>query len=79
MADDTALRLYRVRKTVCEMLHDRGYVVSSDDLKMTFDQFKEKFPEAKYVQDLRLSMETSYYVCARLQPEGHDYECSPER
>merc|ERR1711907_399440 len=34
-------RLHRVRKTVLEMLDDRGYVVEKDDMKETYEQFKE--------------------------------------
>ena len=35
--------LYRVRKTLCQMLDDRGYVISEDDLTMNLTEFKEMF------------------------------------
>jgi DNA-directed RNA polymerase I, II, and III subunit RPABC1 len=35
--------LYRVRKTLCQMLDDRGYVISEDDLTMNLTDFKELF------------------------------------
>ena len=36
-------RLWRVRKTVMQMCHDRGYLVTQDELDQTLDQFKEQF------------------------------------
>jgi DNA-directed RNA polymerase I, II, and III subunit RPABC1 len=38
-------RLWRVRKTVCKMLDDRGFIIGEDDLDMTLDQFKERYTE----------------------------------
>lgn len=35
--------LYRVRKTLCQMLDDRGYVISEEDLTMNLTDFKELF------------------------------------
>ena len=35
--------LYRVRKTLCQMLDDRGYVIEEDDLTMSLADFKELF------------------------------------
>ena len=35
--------LWRVRKTVMQMCHDRGYLVTQDELDQTLDQFKEQF------------------------------------
>lgn len=43
MDDREASDLYRVRKTLCQMLKDRGYVISDDDLLMTLDEFKGLF------------------------------------
>jgi hypothetical protein len=39
-------KLFRVRKTVLEMLNDRGYVVKESDLKMTLDDFKYHYARA---------------------------------
>ena len=43
--DDEAetYKLWRVRKTVMQMCHDRGYLVTQDELDQTLDQFKEQF------------------------------------
>lgn len=43
MDDRDASDLYRVRKTLCQMLNDRKYVISDDDLHMTLDDFKGLF------------------------------------
>lgn len=42
MGDDGS-KLFRIRKTVARMLHDRGYVVGTEDLEMTKDEFKTKY------------------------------------
>lgn len=36
-------RLYRVHKTVLELLFDRGYLVPRDHLEMSIDDFRNKF------------------------------------
>ena len=32
--------MWRVRKTVMQLCHDRGYLVTQDELDQTLDQFK---------------------------------------
>ncbi|CAF3126098.1 unnamed protein product [Rotaria socialis] len=43
--DDEALtyNLWRMRRTVLQMCHDRGYLVSQDELDQTLEQFKDTF------------------------------------
>lgn len=43
--DDEAevYKLWRIRKTVMQMCHDRGYLVTQDELDQTIDQFCEQF------------------------------------
>jgi len=36
-------RLWRIRKTVMQMCHDRGYLVTQDELDQTLEQFVEQF------------------------------------
>ena len=36
-------KMWRVRKTVMQLCHDRGYLVTQDELDQTLDQFKEQF------------------------------------
>ncbi|KAI8617359.1 DNA-directed RNA polymerases I, II, and III subunit RPABC1 [Chytriomyces sp. MP71] len=38
--DREAVKLWRVHKTVHEMVHDRGYLVGEHELKMSLDDFK---------------------------------------
>lgn len=40
--DQTTL-LYRVRRTVLQMLNDRGYIVSNNKLNQSMEEFKETF------------------------------------
>jgi DNA-directed RNA polymerases I, II, and III subunit RPABC1 len=36
-------KLWRIRKTILQLCHDRGYIVTSDELEQTLDQFKQNF------------------------------------
>lgn len=36
-------KMWRVRHTVLQMCHDRGYLITQDDLEETFDQFKSEY------------------------------------
>lgn len=46
-------RLFRIRKTVLELLRDRGYVVleNEQDLDMPFEEFSQRFAAANYNRD----------------------------
>ena len=33
-------KLWRIRKTIMQLCHDRGYLVTQDELDQTLDQFK---------------------------------------
>lgn len=43
--DDEAetYKLWRIRKTIMQLSHDRGYLVTQDELDQTLEQFKEQF------------------------------------
>ncbi len=61
MAEEVArevTRLFRVRKTVCKMLVDRGYLVSQNEHEMTIDAFRDKFtlPESETLDRQRLTI-----------------------
>ncbi|WKY03582.1 hypothetical protein Q1695_004940 [Nippostrongylus brasiliensis] len=45
MADDEqeTYKLWRVRKTIMQMCHDRGYLVTQEELDQTLDEFKTTF------------------------------------
>ena len=47
-------RLYRVRRTVLQILRDRGYMVASADLEMTEEQFREKFTDVPMREQLSI-------------------------
>jgi len=47
-------RLYRVRKTVVEMLRDRGYLLQDRELQRSKDEFKEEFGEDPDREDLMI-------------------------
>nr|AJA90761.1 DNA-directed RNA polymerase IV fifth largest subunit [Cycas revoluta] len=48
-------KLYRVRRTVFQMLDDRGYAVSDSDLTMTLAQFRVAYGEEPNRHDLFIS------------------------
>ncbi|XP_053202042.1 DNA-directed RNA polymerases I, II, and III subunit RPABC1-like [Panonychus citri] len=43
--DDEAdtYNLWRIRKTIMQLCHDKGYLVTQDELDQTLEQFKEQF------------------------------------
>ncbi|KAI3965751.1 hypothetical protein MKX01_026967 [Papaver californicum] len=50
--DEDVTRLYRVRRTVMQMLNDRGYLVGDFELKETRAQFLSKFGDNIKREDL---------------------------
>lgn len=54
-SSEEAVRLFRIRKTIMEMLKDRGYIVVDEDLAMNFKQFKEKFGDSIRRENLDFS------------------------
>uniref|UniRef100_A0A5B7AWK1 Putative DNA-directed RNA polymerases II and IV subunit 5A n=1 Tax=Davidia involucrata TaxID=16924 RepID=A0A5B7AWK1_DAVIN len=51
-SDEEITRLYRIRKTVMQMLRDRGYLVGDFELEMTKYQFIQKYGENMKREDL---------------------------
>merc|ERR1711976_609713 len=45
MGDDEleTVKYWRIRKTVMQLCHDRGYLVTQEELDQTLEQFKEQF------------------------------------
>lgn len=50
--DEQSTRLYRIRKTVMEMLRDRDYVVAEFELSFSKEQFREKYGDEPKREDL---------------------------
>lgn len=41
--NEETYRLWRVRRTICQMLRDRGYIVEQRDLDANYEAFVERF------------------------------------
>ncbi|CAJ1951753.1 unnamed protein product [Sphenostylis stenocarpa] len=52
LSDEEIARLYRIRKTVMQMLRDRGYLVGDFEINMSKLEFKSKFGEHMKREDL---------------------------
>ena len=63
-------RLYRARRTVWQMLRDRGYVVSEADLSMTLEEFQERFEDS---EEKPLRQQLPIYTKMRDDPEQNIY------
>ncbi|XP_004307246.1 PREDICTED: DNA-directed RNA polymerases II and IV subunit 5A-like [Fragaria vesca subsp. vesca] len=55
LTEEEIMRLYRVRKTVMQMLKDRDYLIVDHDLNMTMSQFKNKYGEHMKREDLTIN------------------------
>ncbi|WOL16932.1 DNA-directed RNA polymerases II and IV subunit 5A-like isoform X2 [Canna indica] len=55
MGDESMNRLYRIRRTVMQMLKDRGYLVVDYEINMSKRDFKDKFGENFKREDLFIS------------------------
>jgi DNA-directed RNA polymerase I, II, and III subunit RPABC1 len=50
MENKEVSRLWRVYKTIHEMVSDRGYLVSKSELEMPLDQFKDQYGSGGQVE-----------------------------
>uniref|UniRef100_A0A803PTF7 RNA polymerase Rpb5 N-terminal domain-containing protein n=1 Tax=Cannabis sativa TaxID=3483 RepID=A0A803PTF7_CANSA len=55
LPEDEITRLFRVRKTVMQMLKDRNYLVGDFEINMTREQFRNKYGESMKREDLTIS------------------------
>lgn len=51
---DNLTKLYRIRRTCLQMLADRGYLVSQEDLNLSKDDFRNRFGENPRKEDLTI-------------------------
>ncbi|KAL1445437.1 hypothetical protein MTO96_006752 [Rhipicephalus appendiculatus] len=75
--DDEAetYKLWRIRKTIMQLCHDRGYLVTQDELDQTLDQFKQQFGDKPSERrparnDLIIGIKTIKTYCQRMQEEN---------
>ncbi|MBA0612094.1 hypothetical protein Godav_012738, partial [Gossypium davidsonii] len=52
LSDDEIKRLFRIRKTVMQMLKDRGYFVGDFEINLSKQQFISKYGENMKREDL---------------------------
>lgn len=52
LSDEEIKRLFRIRRTVMQMLRDRGYFVGDFEINMSKEQFIAKFGENMKREDL---------------------------
>ncbi|PON62276.1 DNA-directed RNA polymerase RPB5 subunit, eukaryote/virus [Parasponia andersonii] len=55
LSEDEITRLFRIRKTVMQMLKDRNYLVGDFEINMTKEQFRNKYGENMKREDLIIS------------------------
>ncbi|KAK7847483.1 dna-directed rna polymerases ii and iv subunit 5a, partial [Quercus suber] len=52
LSEDETNRLFRIRKTVMQMLKDQGHLVANFEVDMIKDQFRRKYGESMKREDL---------------------------
>ncbi|VFQ71923.1 unnamed protein product [Cuscuta campestris] len=52
LSDEEVTKLFRIRKTVMQLLRDRGYLVGDFEIEMSKDQFIQKYGENMKREDL---------------------------
>lgn len=55
MDDELVTKLYRVRRSILEVLSDRGYLVLDEELKQTKEEFRKKFGDDPKKEKLLIS------------------------
>ena len=53
--DEQSARLFRIRRTVMQMLRDRDYLVADFEISMSKDEFRDKFGDEPKRDDLVIS------------------------
>mmetsp|Transcript_43818 Transcript_43818/g.72817 ORF Transcript_43818/g.72817 Transcript_43818/m.72817 type:complete len:207 (-) Transcript_43818:85-705(-) len=57
MSANIFYRIYRVHRTILQMLRDRGYIISQEDLDMSEDTFREQFGEVPAREGLTIMVQ----------------------
>ncbi|CAK9311645.1 unnamed protein product [Citrullus colocynthis] len=66
LSEEEITKLFRVRKTVLQMLKDRGYFVGDFELDMSREQFKKKFGESMKREDLVINKSMRNNSCDQI-------------
>ncbi|EGW32541.1 DNA-directed RNA polymerases II 24 kDa polypeptide [Spathaspora passalidarum NRRL Y-27907] len=69
--DRVISRLFRSFKTVKEMVRDRGYYITQEEIDMTLDEFRAKVCDSMGVPQRKL-------MCFQAQPTGESLEKFPD-
>ncbi|XP_059418709.1 DNA-directed RNA polymerases I, II, and III subunit RPABC1-like isoform X2 [Carassius carassius] len=59
--EEETYRLWKIRKTIMQLCHDRGYLVTQDELDQTLEEFKE---------EMKVGIKTIKMYCQRMQEEN---------
>ena len=74
-----AARLWRAWRTVHEMVQDRGYELSDEEVKITLDEFKSKFGGADgSVEYVPIEMHVENFLLTNPQAFAHEVLCTTQ-
>ena len=78
VSDAELSKLYKIKKTLLKMISDRGYLVSSEDRDISFDDFKMNFKETEptnsiyveFIDDPKLGVEQISLFTEKIRKEN---------
>lgn len=68
--DDEITRLFKVRRTVLQMLRDRGYTIEESDLNLKREEFVQRF--CKPMNNMNKVNKEALFVAANKGPNPAD-------
>jgi hypothetical protein len=69
---DNLTKLFRIRKTCLEMLRDREYLVSDEEISQNKDTFREQFGENPRKEDLTIMMPKQSDLTEQVRSAGEE-------
>uniref|UniRef100_A0AAY4EJ61 DNA-directed RNA polymerase II subunit E n=1 Tax=Denticeps clupeoides TaxID=299321 RepID=A0AAY4EJ61_9TELE len=79
--EEETYRLWKIRKTIMQLCHDRGYLVTQDELDQTLDEFKSQFGDKPSEDQMfvffpdNMMFAVIIIFCNHCGPDGHDTIC----